>query len=114
MNVLRGEIWLADLNPTRGSEQAGTRPVLILQNDVINQYTSTVLAAPFTTNLRRAALPSCVSVSHGEGGLLSDSVLLCHQLRVLDQGRLRHRLGVVSQRTLTAVEDCLKFTLEVT
>ena len=113
MSVLRGEIWLADLSPTRGSEQAGTRPVLILQNDVINQYTSTVLAAPFTTNLRRASLPSCVSVAKGEGGLLSESVLLCHQLRVLDKARLRHRLGVVRETTLTAVESCLKFTLEV-
>jgi mRNA interferase MazF len=114
MTVLRGEVWLADLNPTRGSEQAGTRPVLILQNDAINSYTNTVLAAPFTTNLRRAALPSCVSVAKDEGGLLSDSVLLCHQLRVMDKSRLYRRLGDVSAPTLAAVESCLKFTLGVT
>ena len=88
MTVMRGEIWLADLNPTRGSEQAGTRPVLILQNNVINKYTTTILAIPLTTNLRRAALPSCVQISKGEGGLASDSVVLCHQLRVLDKTRL--------------------------
>lgn len=57
MTVLRGEVWFADLGLTRGSEQAGTRPVLILQNDVVSQYTTTVLAAPFTTNLRRASYP---------------------------------------------------------
>jgi mRNA interferase MazF len=72
--IKRGEIWLADLNPTRGSEQAGTRPVLIFQNDLISKYTTTILAVPLTTNLRRASLPSCVQVSKGEGGLISDSV----------------------------------------
>jgi mRNA interferase MazF len=113
MTVQRGEIWLADLNPTRGSEQAGIRPVLILQNDAINRYTTTVLAAPFTTNLRRASLPSCVSIIKGEGGLLSDSVLLCNQLRVLDKTRLRNRLGVIGATTLAVVESRLQFTLEV-
>jgi len=66
MTVTRGEVWLANLNPTRGSEQAGMRPVLIFQNDAINRFTTTVLAIPFTTNLRRAALPSCVRVVQGE------------------------------------------------
>ncbi len=63
MMARRGEIWLADLNPVRGSEQAGTRPVLIFQNDLISRYTTTVLALPLTTNLRRAILPSCVLVA---------------------------------------------------
>jgi len=85
MIVKRGEIWLANLNPTRGSEQAGTRPVLIFQHDVISQFTTTVLAIPLTTNLRRASLPSCVRIAQGEGGLARDSVALCHQLRVLDK-----------------------------
>lgn len=76
MTVKRGEIWLADLNPIRGSEQAGTRPVLILQNNSINRFTSTFLAIPFTTNLRRASLPTCVMIHKGEGGLSSDSVAL--------------------------------------
>ncbi len=59
MKLVRGDIWFADLNPIRGSEQAGTRPVIIFQNDVINPYTRTVLAIPCTTNLRRADLPTC-------------------------------------------------------
>ena len=111
MTVNRGEIWLADLNPTRGAEQAGTRPVLISQNNVINKYTTTILAIPLTTNLRRASLPSCVQISKGEGGLASDSVALCHQLRVLDKTRLRRKLGIVSPKTMSAIESCVKFTM---
>ena len=111
MTANKGEIWLADLNPTRGSEQAGTRPVLIFQNDVINKYTTTILAIPLTTNLRRASLPSCVQISKGEGGLASDSVALCHQLRVLDKTRLLRKLGIVSPEIMSAVESCVKFTM---
>lgn len=113
MNIRRGEIWLADLNPTRGSEQAGTRPVIVFQNDLINRFTTTVLAIPLTTNLRRAALPSCVQISKGEGGLASDSVALCHQLRVLDKTRLQRRLGTVSQETMAALESRVLFTMGV-
>lgn len=111
MIVRRGEIWLADLNPTRGSEQAGTRPVLVLQNEAVNKFTTTALAIPFTTNLRRAGLPSCVLVAQGEGGLASDSVALCHHLRAIDRSRLSRKLGAVSQSTLAEVEKCLLFTV---
>ncbi len=110
MTVRRGEIWLANLDPTRGSEQAGTRPVLVFQNDVINKYTTTVLAIPLTTNLRRASLPSCIQISKGEGGLARDSVALCHQLRVLDKARLMKKIGTVSSQTIAAIEGCVKFT----
>lgn len=113
MTVKRSEIWLADLNPTRGSEQAGTRPVLIFQNDLINKFTTTVLTIPFTTNLRRASLPSCVKVSKGEGGLTSDSVALCHQLRVLDKTRLQRKLGEVSVETMAAIESRVIFTMGI-
>lgn len=113
MTVQRGEVWLATLNPIRGSEQAGIRPVLVFQNDAINRFTTTVLAIPFTTNLRRAALPSCVLVARGEGGLESESVLLCHQLRALDKTRLQRKLGVTSPATMTAVERCVLFTMGI-
>ena len=113
MRLNRGEVWLADLNPTRGSEQAGVRPVLIFQNDKINNFTSTVLAIPFTSNLRRAALPSCVRVSAGEGGLNSDSVVLCHQVRVLDTSRLIRCLGSVNRQTMLAVERSVLFTMGI-
>ena len=71
MMVRRGEIWLANLNPTRGSEQAGTRPVLILQNDAINKFTTTFLSIPLTTNLRRASLPSCLAFLRAKVDLLT-------------------------------------------
>ena len=110
MMVRRGEIWLANLNPTRGSEQAGTRPVLIFQNDAINKFTTTFLTIPLTTNLRRASLPSCLAIPQGEGGLTHDSVALCHQLRVLDGARLLKKMGIVKEETLTAVESVVMFT----
>jgi mRNA-degrading endonuclease toxin of MazEF toxin-antitoxin module len=77
MTIKRGEIWPADLNPTRGSEQAGTRTVLVFQNDVVSKFTTTILAIPLTTNSRRGSLPSCVRVSKSEGGLTSDSGMQC-------------------------------------
>jgi len=110
MTVRRGEIWPANLNPIRGSEQAGTRPVLIFQNDKINKYTTTFLSIPLTTNLRRVALPSCLAIPQGEGGLTHDSVALCHQLRVLDRARLMKKLGVVNEETLIAIESIVMFT----
>jgi mRNA interferase MazF len=110
MTVRRGEIWLANLNPIRGSEQAGTRPVLIFQNDKINKFTTTFLSIPLTTNLRRTALPSCLAIPQGEGGLTHDSVALCHQSRVLDRARLLKKLGVVNEETLTALESIVMFT----
>jgi len=113
MTVKKGEIWLADLSPTRGSEQAGVRPVLIFQNDMVSKFTVTVLAIPLTTNLRRASLPSCVQISKGEGGLTSDSVALCHQLRVLDKTRLQRKIGTISQETLCTVESHLLFTIGI-
>jgi mRNA interferase MazF len=110
MTIRRGEIWLADLNPTRGSEQAGTRPVLIFQNNTINRFTSTFLTIPLTTNLRRASLPTCAFIRQGDGGLAKDSVALCHQLRVLDSVRLKHRLGTLGEETMKEIESRVLFT----
>jgi mRNA interferase MazF len=111
--VKRGEIYLADLDPARGSEQAGRRPVLVFQNNLVSHFTRTVICIPLTTNLRRAQLPSCLMVPAGEGGLPQDSVVLCHQMRVLDQGRLITRLGQVSDSILAEVERVVTFTLGV-
>lgn len=113
MTVNRGEIWLAELNPVRGSEQAGMRPVLVIQTNAINRFTTTILTIPFTTNLRRASLPSCIQVAAGEGGLSSESVALCHQLRVLDKTRLTKKLGKVSNAILEQIETCILFTLGI-
>ena len=113
MIVQRGEIWLAELNPTRGSEQAGTRPVLIFQNNSISRFTNTFLVIQFTSNLGRASLPTCITIQQGEGGLVADSVALCHQLRVLDRLRLIRHLGSVSDATLAEVNRCVLFTIGI-
>ena len=113
MNVSRGEVWWASLDPTLGSEQAGRRPVLVIQNDAINRFTSTVLAIPLTANLRRAQLPSSVLLPRGAAGLPEDSVVLCHQLRVLDSQRLTARIGSVDQAHLLQVEAAILFTIGI-
>ena len=113
MTAKHSEIWYANLNPVQGSEQAGIRPVLVFQNDKINKATTTTLVIPLTTNLRRAALPSCVQVAKGEGGLTAESVLLCHQLRVLDEMRLDYKLGNVSAQTMAEAEICVLYTLGI-
>ena len=113
MKVERGEVWLANLNPTQGSEQAGIRPVLVVQNGAINPYTTTFVVIPLTTNLRRASLPSSVRIRQGEAGLSSDSVILCHQVRVVNMTRLQRKLGAVTQQTTAAVESALLFTLGI-
>lgn len=113
MKVKRGEIWIASLDPTEGSEQAGTRPVFVFQNDVLSKYTTTVLAIPLTKTLQRASIPFCVSIPKGEGGLTADSVALCFQLRVLDKKRLQRKLGVVSKKTLDVIEDSMLHTMGI-
>lgn len=87
--------------------------MLIFQNDLINKFTTTVLTIPFTTNLRRASLPSSVKVPKGEGGLTSDSVALCHQLRVLDKTRLQRKMGELSEETMAAVASRVVFTMGI-
>lgn len=70
----RGQVWLADLNPTQGSEQAGVRPVIIFQNDLVSQFSTTTIAIPLSTNQRRAELPICLLIEQGNGGLRIDLV----------------------------------------
>ena len=111
--VSRGEIWFANLNPTRGSEQAGIRPVIVFQANALNKFTTTVLAIFLTTNLRRSSLPACVFISKGEGGLANDSVALCYQLRVLDKARLQRKIGTLSQKTLSTIESRMLFTMGI-
>jgi mRNA interferase MazF len=111
--MTRGDIYLADLNPTRGAEQAGIRPVVIVQRDTLARFTSTVVVVPFTTNLRRAQVPGTTLIPAGEGGLTQDSVALCYQIVVLDQQRLIHKLGTLSTTYLLALEQALKYTLNL-
>ena len=111
MTIRRGEIWIVNLDPTQGSEQAGVRPTIIFQNDTISRYTTTAIGIPLTTNQHRASLPSCVLIPGGERGLTQDSVALCHQLRVLDKTRLRDKIGEVNPEIMLQLENIVLFTL---
>jgi mRNA interferase MazF len=113
LTVVRGELWWASLDPIVGSEQGGRRPVLIFQNDAVNTFTTTVVAIPLTTTLRRSQLPSSVFIPSADTGLPSDSVALCHQMRVLDKTRLRGRIGVLPADLLRQVEYAVLFTLGI-
>jgi mRNA interferase MazF len=110
-HLKRGEVWLANLDPTKGSEQAGVRPVIIFQNDIVSQFSTTTIAIPLTTNQRRASLPICMLIKQGDGGLSQDSVALCFQIRVLDKARLIRRLGQLSAETIAQLEEVVLVTL---
>ena len=91
--IKRGQIYYADLSPVVGSEQGGTRPVLIIQNDVGNKYSPTVIACAVTSQLTKAKLPTHIEVKQGQFGLPKDSVILLEQIRTLDKRRLKERVG---------------------
>lgn len=111
----RGEIYRANLEPVKGSEIKGvSRPVLIIQNDVVTECIQSVVAIPFTKNIKRKKWPFTVFVKKNEDNRLEeDSVLLCHQIRVLDNSRLMKRMGELSEEKISEVERVLLFTLGV-
>ena len=110
---MRGEVWLVDLNPSRGSEQSGIRPAIVVQRETLERVTVTTLIVPLTTNLRRLKVPGCILIPAGEGGLTQDSVALCYQMAVVDRQRLIRRLGRVSASRLAEVDRALKYTLDL-
>ena len=93
MNIKRGDIYYADLSPVVGSEQGGIRPVLIVQNDVGNKYSPTVIAAAITSQKYKTKLPTHISVDAVDCGLQKDSIVLLEQVRTLDKKRLKERMG---------------------
>ena len=113
MAVKRGEVWQADLSPTRGTEQAGVRPVLVVQTDRANPHSPHTIVVPFTTRIRKKQLPSHVLVPAGEGGLTQDSVALCEQIRVTDNGRLIKRLGDLDTARMQEVDAALRAILDL-
>jgi mRNA interferase MazF len=93
MTIRRGDIFYADLSPVIGSEQGGLRPVLIVQNDVGNRYSPTVIAAAITSRMGKTKLPTHIDVSAPDVGLAKDSVILLEQIRTLDKQRLKEKMG---------------------
>lgn len=109
--IRRGEIYSADLSPVVGSEQGGVRPVLVLQNDVGNRFSPTVIVAAITSQISKARLPTHVALRAGMGGLDLDSVVLAEQLRTIDKRRLRERLGVLPEPENNLVDQAVKISL---
>ncbi len=105
--VRRGDIYYADLSPVVGSEQGGTRPVLIVQNDTGNRHSPTVIAAAITSQLGKARLPTHITVPGRESGLAKDSVVLLEQIRTLDKRRLREHMGRLSEEQMSKVDNAI-------
>ena len=107
MNIRRGDIYYADLSPVVGSEQGGVRPVLIVQNNVGNRYSPTVIAAAITSQQSKAKLPTHIPIHADDCGLQKDSVVLLEQVRTLDKRRLREKMGSVNVQSMKAVNQAL-------
>ncbi len=110
MTVKRGDIFYADLSPVVGSEQGGLRPVLIVQNDVGNRYSPTVIAAAITSRMGKTKLPTHIDVwrdARSDMGLAKDSVILLEQIRTLDKRRLKERIGHLDDRIMEQVNTAI-------
>ena len=107
MNIRRGDIYYADLSPVVGSEQGGLRPVLIVQNDIGNRYSPTVIAAAITSRLSKAKLPTHIDVYASRVGLSKDSVILLEQIRTLDKRRLKEKMGHLDDESMQKVNTAI-------
>lgn len=109
--VKRGDIYYADLSPVVGSEQGGVRPVLVIQNDVGNKYSPTIIASAVTSQLTKAKLPTHIELKAGQYGLPKDSVILLEQIRTLDKRRLKEHLGTLDAAAMQKVDRALLISL---
>ncbi len=107
MSVKRGDIYYADLSPVVGSEQGGLRPVLIIQNDVGNRYSPTVIAAAITSRMGKTRLPSHIDIYADKAGLSKDSVVLLEQIRTLDKQRLKEKMGHLDDTMMTEINNAI-------
>ena len=103
--IKRGEIYYADLSPVVGSEQGGVRPILIVQNDIGNKYSPTVIAAAITSQMNKARLPTHIELSANEFGLQKDSVVLLERIRTLDKRRIKDKIGELPEGLMKKVMD---------
>jgi len=111
VEIKRGELYFANLSPVVGSEQGGTRPVLIVQNDVGNKYSPTVIVAAITSKLNKAKLPTHIELDASTYGLEKDSVILLEQIRTIDKARLQQKIGNLDNQTLESVNKSLLISL---
>ncbi|WP_434643340.1 type II toxin-antitoxin system PemK/MazF family toxin [Thermoanaerobacterium thermosaccharolyticum] len=111
MIIKRGDILYADLSPVIGSEQGGVRPVLVIQNDIGNKYSPTVIVSAITSQINKAKLPTHVEINGTEYGLNKDSVILLEQIRTIDKKRLRKKIGHFDQEMMEKVNEALQISL---
>ncbi len=111
--VHRGDIYYADLRPVVGSEQGGIRPVLIIQNDVGNRHSPTVICAAITSKLNKAKLPTHVELNASQYHMVKDSVILLEQLRTIDKTRLRDKICHLDADILNQVNNAINVSLEL-
>lgn len=105
--VLRGDLYYADLSPVVGSEQGGVRPVLVIQNDVGNKYSPTVIVAAITSRSTKAAIPTHVCIRRTRGGLKQDSTVLAEQIRTIDRNRLKEYIGHLDPVQMEGIEQAM-------
>ena len=113
MVIHRGDIYYADLRPVLGSEQGGVRPVLIIQNDIGNKHSPTVICAAITSQMNKAKLPTHVELDSSRYALVKDSVVLLEQLRTIDKKRLRDKVCHLDREILRKVERALLISLDL-
>ena len=106
-SVKRGDIFYAELSPLVGSEQGGTRPLFIVQNDTGNRHSPTVIAAAITSQTGKARLPTHINIPGGSVGLSKDSVILLEQIRTIDKRRLREHMGRLDEQQMSMVDDAI-------
>lgn len=110
MIIRRGDIYYADLSPVVGSEQGGVRPVLIIQNDIGNRFSPTVIAAAITSQRTKANLPTHILLDANTTGLAKDSIVLLEQVRTIDKHRLKERMGRLDGRAMSLVDQALSIS----
>ena len=114
MSIRRGEIFYAELNPVIGSEQGGTRPVLVIQNDIGNQYSPTTIVVAITSQISKAKLPTHVEVKAKRSGLERDSVILTEQIRTIDKSRLKEKVANLDEEVMLRVDEAIEISLGLT
>jgi mRNA interferase MazF len=114
MSIRRGEIYYAELNPVVGSEQGGTRPVLVIQNNIGNQYSPTTIIAAITSQISKAKLPTHVEVRAQRSGLEKDSVILTEQIRTIDKSRLKEKVAFLDDEIMGFVNNAIGVSLNLT
>jgi len=110
LTVKRGDIYYADLSPVVGSEQGGIRPVLIVQNDIGNKYSPTVIAAAITSQKDKSKLPTHIALPSHECGLSKDSVVLLEQVRTIDKRRLKEKMGKLDTASMSQIDQALSIS----